>query len=104
MATVTENTVYFLPNSDAEQAQIYFFMPMEKFDKKDDVIRDAFNQYFSGGFNGLVLDEIRGKRSMAYSAGAYIGTPSLPGTRLICSVTSVRRMIKPTMHWMYSWV
>ena len=79
MATVTENTVYFLPNSDAEQAQIYFFMPMEKFDKKDDVIRDAFNQYFSGGFNGLVLDEIRGKRSMAYSAGAYIGTPSLPG-------------------------
>ena len=79
LAPVTENTVYFLPNSDAEQAQIWFFMPIGNYDKKDDVLRDAFNQYFSGGFNGLVMNEIREKRSMAYSAGAYIGTPALPG-------------------------
>lgn len=79
LASVTENTVYFLPNSDAEQAQIWFFMPLGQYDKKDDVLRDAFNQYFSGGFNGLVMNEIREKRSMAYSAGAYIGTPALPG-------------------------
>lgn len=79
LATVTENTVYFLPNSDAEQAQIYLYLPMQNFDKKDDVLRDAFYQYFSGGFNGLVINEIREKRSMAYSAGAYISTPSLPG-------------------------
>lgn len=79
LAPVTENTVYFLPNSDAEQAQIWFFMPLGQYDKKDDVLRDAFNQYFSGGFNGLVMNEIREKRSMAYSAGAYIGTPALPG-------------------------
>lgn len=79
LATVTENTVYFLPNHDAEQAQIWFYLPMGNYDKKDDVIRDAFNQYFSGGFNGLVMNEIREKRSMAYSAGAYISTPTLPG-------------------------
>ena len=79
MVSVTENTIYFLPNTDAEQAQIYFYLPMAKYDKKDDAIRDAFNQYFSGGFNGLVMTEIREKRSMAYSAGAYIGTPALPG-------------------------
>ena len=79
LASVTENTVYFLPNSDAEQAQIWFFMPLGQYDKKEDVLRDAFNQYFSGGFNGLVMNEIREKRSMAYSAGAYIGTPALPG-------------------------
>lgn len=70
MVSVTENTIYFLPNTDAEQAQIYFYLPMAKYDKKDDAIRDAFNQYFSGGFNGLVMTEIREKRSMAYSAGA----------------------------------
>ncbi len=76
IAKVEENTVYFLPNSDAEQAQIIFYLPMQAYDKKDDVLRDAFYQYFSGGFNGLVLNEIREKRSMAYTAGAYIQTPS----------------------------
>lgn len=79
LASITENTVYFLPNHDAEQAQIWFYLPMNAYNKKDDVIRDAFNQYFSGGFNGLVMNEIREKRSMAYSAGAYIDTPILPG-------------------------
>ena len=79
LVSVTENTVYFLPNDDAEQAQIFFFMPMGAYDKKDDVQRDAFNQYFSGGFGGLVMNEIREKRSMAYYAGAQVITPSLPG-------------------------
>ena len=79
LAPVTENTVYFLPNNDGEQAQIFFYMPMGAYDKKDDVLRDAFNQYFSGGFGGLVMNEIREKRSMAYYAGANVVTPALPG-------------------------
>ena len=79
IAPVTENTVYFLPNSDAEQAQIYFFMPTANYDKKDDVLRDAFYQYFSGDFNGLVLNELREKRSMVYSAYGTVTTPILPG-------------------------
>ena len=77
---VEENTIYFLPNSEVEQAQIFFYMPMEAYDKQDDVLRDAFNQYFSGGFTGLVLNEIREKRSMAYYAGANVVTPSNPGS------------------------
>lgn len=81
LAEVTENTIYFLPNSDAEQAQISFYLPMQKYEKKDDVLRDAFYQYFSGGFNGLVINEIREKRSMAYTAGAYIVTPEVLGNR-----------------------
>lgn len=79
LAPVAENTVYFLPNSDAEQAQIFLYLPMENYDKKDDVLRDAFDQYFSGSFNGLMLNEIREKRSMAYYAYALITTPALPG-------------------------
>ncbi len=80
LASITENTVYFLPNNDVEQAQIIFYLPMQAYDKQDDVLRDAFYQYFSGGFNGLVLNEIREKRSMAYTAGAYIATPKQPGS------------------------
>ncbi|NDW13487.1 insulinase family protein [Bacteroides sp. 214] len=76
---VTENTVYFLPNSDVEQAQIMFFMPTSEYKKEDDVLRDAFYQYFSGSFNGLVLTELREKRSMVYTAGGSIATPALLG-------------------------
>ena len=91
IAPVTENTVYFLPNSDAEQAQIYFFMPTANYDKKDDVLRDAFYQYFSGDFNGLVLNELREKRSMVYSA-------SFQGIRLLSSDKSAHKTTKPLKH------
>lgn len=77
MAQATENIVYFLPNKDAEQAQIHFYMPMQTADKKDDVLRDAFNQYFGLGFTGLVMNEIREKRSMAYTAYAYTATQGI---------------------------
>ena len=76
-----ENIIYFLPNSDAEQAQIFVCLPMDAYDKKDDVLRNAFNQYFSGSFNGLVMNEIREKRSMAYYASAYVTTPSVLGNQ-----------------------
>ncbi len=82
-AAVKENTVYFLPNTDAEQAQIYFYAPTLKYDKKDDVLRDAFYQYFSGSFNGLVLVELREKRSMVYTAHGLVTSAMLPG--LPCS-------------------
>lgn len=52
---------------------------MNAYDKKDDVLRNAFNQYFSGSFNGLMMNEIREKRSMAYYANAQVITPAIPG-------------------------
>lgn len=79
LAPITENIIYFLPNSDTEQAQIHFYLPSSEYKKEDDVVRNAFNQYFSGGFNGLVTDEIREKRSMAYTAHAFVSTPTLLG-------------------------
>lgn len=79
LAPVTENTIYFLPNTDAEQAQIYFFMPTLNYNKENDVLNDAFYQYFSGSFNGLVLSELREKRSMVYTAYGAISTPERPG-------------------------
>ena len=52
---------------------------MQKADKKDDVLRSAFNQYFGLDFTGLVLNEIREKRSMAYTAYAFVGTQGIAG-------------------------
>lgn len=79
IADAPENTIYFYANNDAKQAQIYFYFPMLKFSKEQYVLANAFYQYFSGGFTGLVLTEIREKRSMAYTAGAIPVTPTLAG-------------------------
>ncbi|SHE70569.1 Predicted Zn-dependent peptidase [Mariniphaga anaerophila] len=70
-----KQTIYFLPNSDVQQAKIYFYVEGFDYNIADEVEIDAFNQYFSGGFNGLVMNEIRENNSMAYTAVGYVSTP-----------------------------
>ena len=72
-------TVLFLPNSNVQQADIYFYINGRPYDIASDVTSDAFNQYMSGGFTGLIMYEIREKRSMAYTAYGVDRTASLPG-------------------------
>jgi predicted Zn-dependent peptidase len=76
--TYDQTQVYFLANSNVQQATIYFYFNGKPYDKDQSVLFQAFNHYFSGGFTGIVLDEIREKRSMAYTAGATMNT-ILPG-------------------------
>lgn len=75
----TENTIYFLPNDKAKQSNIYFFVEGEPFDIDESIIMQAFSTYFGAGFGSLVVDEIREKRAMAYSAYGAINAPQLPG-------------------------
>lgn len=77
--TYDKATVLFLPDASVQQADIYFYINGRPYSISDDVVSDAFNQYFSGGFSGLVMNEIRTKRSMAYTAYGYDATPILPG-------------------------
>ena len=77
--TYDKPTVLFLPNSDVQQADLYFYINGRPYDIASDVVSDAFNQYMSGGFTGIVMNEIRVKRSMAYSAYGVDATPELPG-------------------------
>ena len=72
-------TVLFLPNSNVQQADLYFYINGRPYDIASDVQSDAFNQYMSGGFTGLIMYEIREKRSMAYTAYGVDATPVLPG-------------------------
>ncbi len=71
-------SIYFFPNSKVQQAKVYFYIEDAPYTKEQDVVRQAFNQYFSGGFTGLVMDEIRTKRSMAYTAYGMMSRPVLP--------------------------
>ena len=77
--TYDKPTILFLPNSNVQQADLYFYINGRPYDIASDVASDAFNQYMSGGFTGLVLNEIRVKRSMAYTAYGVDRTPSLTG-------------------------
>ena len=77
--TYDKPTILFLPNSNVQQADLYFYINGRSYEIASDVASDAFNQYFSGGFSGLVMNEIRTKRSMAYSAYGRDATPELPG-------------------------
>ena len=72
-------TILFLPNGEVQQADLYFYINGRPYDIASDVPSDAFNQYFSGGFTGLVMNEIRNNRSMAYTAYGRDITPELPG-------------------------
>lgn len=72
-------TIYFLPNKEMQQAKIYFYVNGQPYNISEDVDYEAFNQYFSGGFSGLVMNEIREKRSMAYTAYGAMVTPPVIG-------------------------
>lgn len=77
--TYAKNTILFLPNSNVQQASLYLYINGKPFTLENEVQRDAFDQYFSGGFTGLVMNEIRTKRSMAYTAYGYNSTPARTG-------------------------
>jgi zinc protease len=79
--TYNENTVFFVNRKDAVQSQIYFYIKGEDYSIDKEPYIDAFNEYFGGGFSGLVIQEIREYRSMAYTAGAWYTIPDLAGKR-----------------------
>jgi predicted Zn-dependent peptidase len=77
--TYNENTIYLINKKKALQSKIYFYANGEPYDISAAPHIDAFNLYFGGDFSGLILQEVREYRSLAYSAGAGYGTPPVPG-------------------------
>ncbi len=75
----TENTIYFVHKKKATQSKVFFLSNGFSYDPEYQAEMDAFNMYFGGDFSGLVLQEIREYRSMAYTAGARFGAPPLKG-------------------------
>ena len=47
----------------------------EPFEVSDEPGRTLFNEYFGGGMNGIVFQEMREARGLAYSASSYLYTP-----------------------------
>ena len=72
---VTENIVYFL-DYNANQTYLREYFRGEKFNTKNEPAMDIFNEYFGGSMNAIVFQEMREKRSLAYSAQSFYSTPS----------------------------
>ena len=45
----------------------------------EDPYIDLFNEYYGGGMNAIVFQEMRESRALAYSAGAWLSSPVFPG-------------------------
>ena len=64
----TEPEIYFLPNTDIQQADVTMYFPIGNYDNSQYVDYTAFSRYFgAGGLNNICFSEIREKRSLAYS-------------------------------------
>ena len=72
-----ENKV-FLAHYDAKQIYMAMINKGVSFDKNLEVDRSMYNNYFSGGMNAIVFQEMREARGLAYSAYANYQRPEKP--------------------------
>jgi len=70
-----ENTVYFV-DYDMVQADINFKRNAEMYDPKLETAASAFNEYYGGGMQSVVFQDIRESRALAYSTYSNFGVPS----------------------------
>jgi zinc protease len=65
-----ETTVYFVPRRDAVQTQLWFAVEGDPVWRAEVPAANAFGEYFGGSMAGLVFQEIREFRALAYAAKA----------------------------------
>jgi predicted Zn-dependent peptidase len=73
-----ENTVFFANKKKATQAKLFFAAKAE-LAKEEYAMLEAFNVYIGGGFSGLLAQEVREYRSMAYAVGGGFRMPKKQG-------------------------
>jgi predicted Zn-dependent peptidase len=69
--------VYFAPY-DAKQSRLATYSRGGVYDPKMYCITNMYNQYFGGGMSAIVFQEMREKRSLAYTAQSTYSSPSKP--------------------------
>ena len=72
---VTENSV-LLANYDAKQINMAMLYKGDRFDRSIEPVRSLYNNYFGGGMNSIVFQEMREARALAYSAWSAYSPPA----------------------------
>lgn len=73
---INTSKVYVAPYDSRQFNYIQYSDRGEKFSMADVPAIELFNEYFGGGMNTIVFQEMREARALAYSAGAYLSSPS----------------------------
>ena len=75
-ATETPSAAVFIaPYKSRQFNYMQYSCRGEKLSIEDDAPIALFNEYFGGGMNAIVFQEMRESRALAYSAGAWLGEP-----------------------------
>lgn len=64
--------VYYCHNKKFLQSDIDFIIPSIEYDTNDMAVMNLFNEYFGGGMNSVVFQEIREFRSLGYSTYGWM--------------------------------
>jgi len=73
---VSEPMVFIAPYDSRQFNYIQYSDRGEKFSMEDVPAIELFNEYFGGGMNTIVFQEMREARALAYSASAFLSSPS----------------------------
>ncbi len=71
----TEKTVYVV-DFDMQQAEIMMVSRSESFNTTNLPVIELYNEYFSGGMSGIVFQELRESRALAYSCNSKFIIPN----------------------------
>ena len=77
---LTQQPAVFIAPYDAKNIYMRMFYNEGRQTNLDErATIDLFNEYFGGGMNGIVFQELREARGLAYNASSYYVTPSKKG-------------------------
>jgi len=68
----SENEIYVVNNKKIRQSHLFFVKNGGAFEENQLARMNLFNQYFDGGFSGILTQEVREYRSLAYSSTAKV--------------------------------
>ena len=77
--TTPSSQVVLAPYTARQFNYIQYSNRGETLNLEEDPYIDLFNEYYGGGMNAIVFQEMRESRALAYSAGARLTTPAFKG-------------------------
>ena len=72
----TENEVYIAPYDAKNIYMRMYHNEGRAWNPEEAAVQEVFNEYFGGGMNGIVFQEMREARGLAYNAYAYYYSPA----------------------------
>ena len=77
----TTNEIMIAPYDAKNIYMVMYHNEGRDWNPEQEAVIDVFNEYYGGGMNGIVFQEMREARGLAYSASAYYNTPNKKGEK-----------------------